>query len=144
MSKHINIFGYGIWIPSQADRETERIQGRGQSLYGPGVLAGYSLLNPSFGTLLYGMNLLRRDEAVKGISFIVVSCLFVIISIFLFAPGNQKTFFINTLVALSLYQSERPKFDAAIRNGFRRARWWPPLIGIVVLLVIYSFRAVAT
>jgi hypothetical protein len=136
MGKHINVLGYSIWIPNQADREAERLQGRGQSLYSPGILAGYSLLSPSFGTLLYGMNLLRRNEAIKGIGFIVISCALMIFNILMAGRGNQKLFLINVLVALSLYQIERHKFDAAIRNGFRRARWWLPLIGVVILLFV--------
>ena len=136
MGKHINFLGYSIWIFNQVDREVERLQGRGQSLYSPGILASYSLLNPSFGTLLYGMNLLRRNEAIKGISFIVISCTFVIFSILMAGRGNQKSLLINVLVALSLYQLERHRFDVAIRNGFRRARWWPPLIGVAILLFV--------
>ena len=142
MGKHINILGYSIWIPDQADREAERLQGRGQSLYSPSVLAGYGLLNPSFGTLLYGINLLRRNESLKGIGFILISCAFVLLSILMAGRGNQRLFLINVLVALSLYQLERHTFDAAIRNGFCRARWWPPLIGVVILFLVSWLFAV--
>jgi hypothetical protein len=142
MGKHINVLGYSIWIPGQADREAERLQGRGQSLYSPGVLAGYGFLNPSIGTLLYGINLLRRNESIKGIGFIVISCAFVLISILMAGRGNQGVFINNLLFALSLYQLEQYTFDSAIRNGFRRARWWPPLIGVEILfLVSWLFAA---
>jgi hypothetical protein len=142
MGKHINVLGYSIWISTKTDREAGRPQGEGQSLYSPGVLASYSLLNPSFGTVLYGMNLLRRNESIKGIGFIVISCGFMVFSILVAGHSNQRIVLINVLVALSLYQLERHEFDAAIRNGFCRARWWPPLIGVVIVLFIAWLFAV--
>jgi hypothetical protein len=137
MGKHINFLGYSIWIPGKADHEGSRkIQGSGQLLYSPGALAGYSLLSPSIGTILYGMNLCRRDEHLKGRFFIALSFIFIFLSIFFAKRGHQTLFLYDILVASSLYQLEKTLFDRAMRNGFLRARWWPPLIGILILLII--------
>jgi Na+(H+)/acetate symporter ActP len=136
MAKHINFLGYSTWISNERDHEESiLIRGHNQFLYSPGVLAVYSFLVPSIGVILYGINLYRRDEQLKGRAFIITSCGFMFLSIF-FSRHNAQTIFIvktfSLLVALSLYQLEKPHFNRAMRNGFQKARWWPPLIGILI------------
>jgi hypothetical protein len=140
MARHINFLGYSTWIFSECDHEESMlIRDHNQSLYSPGVLAVYSFLAPSIGIILYGINLYRRDEQLKGRAFIIISCSFIFLSIFVARHHAQMIFItktFSTLVALSLYQLEKPYFNRAIRNGFHKASWWPPLIGILLMLVI--------
>lgn len=140
MTKHINFLGYSTWISSESNhKESILVREHNQSLYSPSVLAGYSFLVPSIGIILYGINLYRRDEQLKGRVFIIVSCSFIFLSIFIARRNTQMMFisnFFSTLIALSLYQLEKPYFNRAMRNGFHKASWWPPLIGILLMLAI--------
>jgi hypothetical protein len=140
MAKHINFLGYSTWIPSERDHEESMlVRWHNQFLYSPRVLAVYSFLVPSIGVILYGINLYRRDEQLKGKAFIIISCGFIFLSIF-FSRYNARTILIvktfSPLVALSLYQLEKSHFNTAMRNGSQKARWWPPLIGILLLIVV--------
>jgi hypothetical protein len=136
MGKHINILGYSLWLSGEAADQGSKVSREPeQSLYSPSALAGYALLSPGIAMILYGMNLYRRDEQLKGKCFIVLSCIFVFLNVVV-KQSRQPLFLFSTLIALSLYQIEKPHFDRAIRDGFHKARWWPPLIGTLVLLAI--------
>jgi hypothetical protein len=140
MTKHINFLGYSTWISSESDhKESMLVREQNQSLYSPGLIAIYSFLVPSIGIILYGINLHRTDEHLKGGVLIIISCSFIFLSMFTVGHNAQmiliaRTF--STLVALSLYQLEKPYFNKAMRNGFHKASWWPPLIGVFLILVI--------
>ena len=119
---------------------TDRISSR-QPLYSPKVLAAYSLIvNLFLGCILYGVNLSRRGKKWQGRLFVLLSGigLFLSLLIAIFDGDSQTSlvFLFNGLVAISLYRIEKPHFERAICPPWRIARWWLPLIWIILSIAI--------
>jgi hypothetical protein len=142
MGKHINFFGYSLWRGDDTHPESEEEQVPTKPLYSPTVLAAYSIFTGLFvGIILYGINISRRGYVWRGRVLIVLSGLIRVLSIF-FPTLRQLTtspwsLLLSTLVAISLYTTEKPHFKRAMRNGGKPARWWLPLIWIAVIYGIW-------
>ena len=138
MSGQINFLGYSFWISDDLE-ESEKEQSPSKPCYGPRVLAAYCVFTNLFvGALLYGINVSRRGHPWRGRTLVALSGLILGASLFIPTLDQSSTlrfrFFLNGLVALSLYKSERPYFQRALRRGHKPAKWWLPLIWIGVTL----------
>ncbi len=133
MVKHINFFGYSLWIPNDRQQKSDQKLSSRKSFYSPSVLAAYCILTSSFvGIILYGSNIFRRGYLWRGRVFIVLSSLLLVASIFF--PLLNQLGTMHLLVALNLYAVEKLNFQRAIRSGSKQARWWLPLIWIGVIV----------
>ncbi len=138
MIKHINFFGYSLWISDETQQEFDEEVSSRKALYSPGVLAAYCIFTNLFvAIILYGINIFRRGYLGRGRVLIAWSGLLLVASVFVPILNQLSTvrsgFLLNILVALSLYRVEKPHFQRAIRNGSKQARWWLPLIWIGVI-----------
>ena len=146
MDRQINVLGSSIWVPSpdpeptnDEDPEPETTPNipLARPLYSPLALAAYCIFTNLFiGTLLYGINLARRGYGLKGKLLVVLSSLILMVNTFLpsldpFISHGSRTLF-NGLVALSLFAAEYAHFQHAKRQGRPEARWWLPLIWLVL------------
>ncbi len=112
----------------------------GNHLYSPGILAAYCLFTNLFiGIILYGINISRRSYLWRGRVLIILSGLVLLSKLILDDPTPVRLrFLLNALVALNLYKIEKPRFQRALRHGYRQAKWWLPLIwiGVAVIMLI--------
>jgi hypothetical protein len=135
MGKHISFLGYSIWVQDDNDNGNVSSNGQFEYLYSPLTLAAYSILSSAgVGCILYGINLSRRDEKLKGYVFVGLAILFLMFTVFV-AIRSQPVL-LNILFGVSLYQIERQPFDRSVRRGFQRAKWWPPLFGVLLLVLV--------
>lgn len=145
MDKQINFLGSSIWVPAADPEQTTHGDNTPISLaspltrafYSPLALAAYCVFTNVFiGTLLYGINLARRGYGLKGKVLVALSSLILLVSTFSpnldpFVSHGSRTL-INGLVALSLFAAEYTHFQRAKRQGRPSARWWLPLIWLVL------------
>jgi hypothetical protein len=142
MGKHINFFGYTLWVSDDRKQPPDEAVPLGRCFYSPGVLATYCIVsNFSVGIFLYSINLSRRGYVWRGRLLAILSASFLIFLVFrdLFTGSFfelRSSFLINVLVAATLYGAEKSHFDRATRNGGKPARWWMPLIWIAIIVVI--------
>jgi hypothetical protein len=142
MSKHINFFGYTLWVSDDRKQPPDEAVSLNRCFYSPGVLAAYCIVsNFSVGVFLYSINLYRRGYVWRGRLLAMLSALFLISLVFRELFGGRflewrLRLLINWLVAATLYGTEKSHFDRAIRNGGKPARWWIPLICIGIIAVI--------
>lgn len=139
MSKHINLFGYSLWIADEILQESEDKLSPIKPLYSPSALAAYCIFTNLFiGIILYGINIYRRGYLWRGRLFIALSGLILLFSIFVPTMSQFQTIrsglLLNGPVAISIYTVEKPHFQRVIRHGGKRARWWLPLIWIVSIV----------
>lgn len=132
MGKQINVLGYSFWISDNQPESDEKIASN-KRFYSPSILAAYCILSNLFvGIILYGINISRRGYLWRGRVLILLSGLILVTSQILPILESWHTvrsrFLLNGLVAISLYTSEKPHFQRAIRHGNQQARWWLPLI----------------
>lgn len=110
----------------------------GVRLYSPGVLAAYFILgNVPIGMALYGLNVARRGDRWLGYA-VLGSSLLALVLLFLaaLAGRNLRGWNLVALVlGLGVWQIERGPYGRALRSGATPAKWWPPLIAVVALLV---------
>jgi len=105
------------------------------------VLALYAwLANLPVAIALLGINLRRRGRLLLGSVAIAVSAL----SFLLFAaalvisPGRPPDIrLFGFFGGLLIYGLERAAFVAAVAHGAVRARWWPPLL-ILLGIMLYT------
>lgn len=136
--KHINFLGYNLWVQDYVDQTSDKIPASRAPLYSPISLAVYCFLTHfGIGTLLYSINVLRRGYLWRGRAIAALSVIFIIIEMFtsasgvyFLAPGRD---ILSMLVAVCLYSAEKPHFNRAMRDGIKPARWWLPLVWIVVI-----------
>lgn len=133
MGKQINVLGYSFWLSDACQPESDEKTPSNKRFYSPGVLAAYCIFaNLLVGIILYGINISRRGYLWRGRVLIVLSSLILATSQVLPILESWHTvrsqFFLNGLVALNLYASEKPHFQRAIRHGNQQAKWWLPLI----------------
>ncbi len=141
MSKHINFFGYSLWISDGKEETPIELLSSTRPFYSPSVLAAYCIFtNFAVGTLLYGINVSRRGYLWRGSLLALLSVLFLMVKVFVSTSNRyaiaQSGILLNALVAICLYKIEKPSFDRAIRNGGKQARWWLPLVWIVAIASI--------
>ncbi len=144
MGKHINFFGYTLWVLDNGEQLHNQLAASRHRFYSPRVLAAYSIIiSFCLGIFLYSINLSRRGYLWQGRVLAALSILLIasqFLQVFL-SPSNSFTryrseFLFNILVAANLYGSEKPHFDRAIRNGGKPARWWVPLVWITGIVTI--------
>ena len=136
MSSYVNVFGYSLWMPNLSDEENTELIPFGP-IYSPLAIALHTLVfGPFFGLLLYGMNLMRRGEHLRGRAFAAGAVLLTAASLVLIGVNISGFILLNGLVAITLYQLEKPHFDYAILHGAHMARWWlPTMVGIALLIL---------
>jgi hypothetical protein len=141
MVQHINFLGCSTWVARAQEKGaaflTATRNHRLNSIYSPIVLASYSFLfSPLIGLSLYGINLSRRGDKLKGWIFLILSVALICLGLLGTKNNNSPLPLFNILTAISLYQSEQPHFDRAIRQGAPTARWGPPLVGVLLCLCL--------
>lgn len=110
----------------------------GVKLYSPGVLAAYFILgNVPVGMALYGLNVARRGERWIGYVLLGSSLLaLVLLGLAAISGRNLRGWSLLALVlGLGVWQIERGPYRRALRSGATPARWWPPLLGVLALLI---------
>lgn len=148
MTKHNNFLGYSLWVRDYVEPTSDKIPASRAPLYSPTALAVYCFLTHfGIGTLLYSINVSRRGYLWRGRAIATLSVVFVIIEMFtsasgvyFLAPGRS---ILNMLVAVCLYSAEKPHFNRAMRDGMKQARWWLPLVWIVIaILILHALQVV--
>jgi hypothetical protein len=117
----------------------------GKRVYSAGVIAAYTALaKPPVGCVLYGFNLRARGANLPGRLMIAIGAtaglaLFSLAVIRDVNPSQSRMYFLlNLFSAVCFYKFEKGPVRAALREGAKRARWWPPalfLVGALILLV---------
>jgi hypothetical protein len=113
----------------------------GIRLYRPGVLVAYFILgNLPIGMALYALNLARRGDRVLGYFLFGASVLaLALLLVAAIAGRNLRGWTLLALViGLAVYGAERGPYRSAVQRGARPARWWPPLVGVLGLLVVLA------
>lgn len=145
MSKQINFLGYSVWVVDDTEQHSGEDSSTTRPLYSPGTIAAYCFFTNLFvGTLLYGINISRRGDRRRGRLIVILSALLLVSHLAIFSLNRHPTGWsalllnplVNSLVAIHLYQVETPNFNRAIRHGSQQAKWWFPLIWIVVAVII--------
>jgi hypothetical protein len=113
----------------------------GRKIYSPVTIGVYTALaNLPMGFILYGANLKARGQRRIGLSMIWFGCATLVLLLLdsLAAEATHRFAFqvLGVLGAMSVYQLEKRPFDAAIRAGAERARWWPPAVVLLVTMSI--------
>lgn len=143
MTKHINFWGYSLWVRNHAEQVSDDVPLSKAPFYSPSVLAVYCFLtNFGIGTLLYSINVFRRGYLWRGGAIATLSVMFLIAETFTAIPCIRflapERIVLNMLVAVCLYSSEKPHFNRAMRDGIKPARWWLPLVWIIVITLILT------
>nr|WP_290226611.1 hypothetical protein [Trichocoleus desertorum] len=141
MTKHINFLGYSLWVRNRTEKMSDDTPPFKAPLYSPSALAVYCFFtNFGIGTLLYSINIFRRGYLWRGRAIAILSVAFLIVEMFtatsgvrFLAPGRS---ILNMLVAICLYSAEKPHFNRAVRDGIKQAKWWLPLVWILVITSI--------
>lgn len=115
----------------------------GRKIYSPMTIGVYTALaNLPMGFILYGANLKARGQRRIGVSMIWFGWATLVLLLLdsLAAEATHRLAFqvLGVLGAMSVYQLERRSFDAAIRAGAERARWWPPAVILLVTILIVA------
>ncbi len=119
----------------------------GAKLYAPGVILAYFVLgNMALGLFLYGRNIAGRGQRVMGGVLSAASALAVVLLMVAAAVGALSRpsvvwlpTLLNFFVGVGVFQLERGPYRRALARGAKRARWWPPLL--VVLLISLLMEA---
>ena len=107
-------------------------------LYSPRVLALYFILgNLPVGLALYGLNVARRGDRLFGYLALGVS-LAGLVALMLAAMAGRSVrgwALLGAVVGLAIASLESAPYKRALRNGATTARWWPPLVAVLALLL---------
>jgi hypothetical protein len=127
--------------PSNSVQPVQQENLEGKRFYSPGVIAGYCIVIMTVGLVLYGLNLCRRGKAWNGRLLIILSIIIAcqaVVSAFL--PGKNIDGGILSMlpifVALGLYKKEQILYEKAILHGAVTAKWWPPLLWILIAFFV--------
>ena len=119
--------------PSKEERTLSGVR-----LYSPGVLAAYFILgNVPIGMALYGLNVARRGERWIGYTLLGLSLLTLALLVLAAMGGRSLRGWglLALVLGLGVWQVERAPYRRALRGGAAPARWWPPLIAVLALLI---------
>jgi hypothetical protein len=141
MTRHNNLLGCSFWVRDDVDPTPDKVTTSRAPLYSPSALVAYCILTDfGIGTLLYGINVFRRGYLWRGRAIAILSVALLTIELFTSASGvrflSPGRSILNMLVAVCLYSAEKPHFNRAVRDGIKSARWWLPLVWIVIITLI--------
>lgn len=88
---------------------------------------------------LYGLNVARRGERWLGYLVLGSSLLALLLMMSsALAGGNLRGWRLLALVlGVGMWQIERAPYRRALANGAVPAPWWPPLLAVVALTVVF-------
>jgi hypothetical protein len=107
-------------------------------LYQPGVLVAYFVLgNLPIGMALYALNVARRGDRAFGYLLFGASALALILLILAAIAGrNLRAWTLIALViGVAVFSMEQRPYRTAVQRGAKPARWWPPLLGVVAMMI---------
>ena len=113
----------------------------GARLYPPGLIAAYTVLfNLPLGLILYGLNVIARGRRSYGRIMVgsgVLTGIYFLLRMFRphIPEQSRMLFVIGLLCAMSIYKLESGTYEKAIAAGASRARWWPPLVVMIAIVV---------
>jgi hypothetical protein len=110
-------------------------------LYSPDTIVAYCVLILPVGLYLYGLNVARRGSRIMGYFMVGLSAIALLGMLTGFALGIRVSTFgaIGIFVGIGLYKMECSRYRLELSRGAVNARWWPPLLwvlGLIVALVI--------
>jgi hypothetical protein len=108
-------------------------------LYSPRVLAAYFILGSlPVGACLYGLNLARRGDRRMGYILFVTSALSLITLAAAVGRGYNPFLWnlLAILLGIGIFRMERHPYKTAIDAGATAARWWPPMLGVLALILV--------
>jgi hypothetical protein len=119
----------------------ESVDLSGIRLYKPGVLAAYFVLgNLPIGMALYALNVARRGDRILGYFLFGASALALVLLIVVALAGrNLRGWTLLALViGLAVFRIELRPYRVAVKRGAMPARWWPPLLAVVALMLVLA------
>ncbi len=127
--------------PVQSKQSSVEMNVTGKQFYSPATIGAYCILTSFLvGIALYAVNLTRRGEVWMGrllIGLVAIIGVGLTIAEFLGRNAFGRAFWLlSILVALALVQMEKGPFKRALANGATRAKWWPPLLWVILLVVV--------
>jgi len=122
-------------LASNADRGMSQVR-----LYSPPVLAAYFILgNVPIGMALYGLNVARRRE--RWLGYVILGTSLVALGLMMvsaMAGGNLRGWRLLSLVlGVGMWQVERAPYRRAVASGAVAAPWWPPLLAVLGLTLVF-------
>jgi hypothetical protein len=125
--------------PNEAPAEFQ-----GRSFYPAGVLAAYCVVFTPMGFFLYGLNLVRRGSRVMGWSLTVVSVALttaLMVSVAINHPPSGGIGVFGVAAAIGILKMEAPQYRRAIAKGGSTAKWWPPSLMVLALVLVTGLIA---
>jgi hypothetical protein len=110
----------------------------GKKLYAPGVIVAYTILaNVPVGLVLYGINIINRGFKTYGKIVLWSGILSGIILAVIIVNGNPPRMLmpIGLMCGITIYKYESGPYKKAIASGARKAKWWPPLLILLIILM---------
>ena len=126
--------------------ESEIPNVRGKRFYRPWVLFLYSVLaNFPIAIFLYGINVRRRGNRVAGSALKgVAAVMMAMITIMAITGTSVKAIhwvLIGIAIGIGLMQAEKNDYDKCIAQGALAAKWWPPLLVLLVQFMVVFMMA---
>jgi phosphoglycerol transferase MdoB-like AlkP superfamily enzyme len=119
----------------------------GIRLYTPWTLLAYFVLgNLPIGMALYALNVARRGDRLFGYLLFAVSMVtFALLVLAAIAGPHFKGWtLLALLIGVGVFKMEQIPYRRAVQRGATAAPWWPPLLGVIALLVVLIVVAPAT
>ncbi|MFC1572335.1 hypothetical protein ACFL6M_01930 [Candidatus Eisenbacteria bacterium] len=119
--------------------------------YSPEVLLAYFVYGGLLmGLLLFGLNTIRRGQKIVGGMIAGMATLAILVSFLPSSTGGTSfrglsLHFLAVFIGIGVLNWEGPAFANWISRGGREARWWPPLlifIGLIVVGFLVSYAVV--
>jgi hypothetical protein len=110
----------------------------GIKLYKPGVLMAYFVLgNLPDGMAIYALNVARRGDRALGYFLFGASALALVLLILAALAGRSMRGWtlLALVIGLAVFSTERRPYQMALQRGATPARWWPPLLGVIALVL---------
>jgi hypothetical protein len=107
------------------------------------VLAAYFIVGTlPIGMCLYGLNVARRGGRWIGYTLFVMSALSLVLLLVVAARGQHPSWrilsLLSILVGIGVLRMETGPFKRAIAKGATSARWWPPIVPVLLLIVLMA------
>jgi hypothetical protein len=110
----------------------------GKKLYPPGIIVAYTILaNVPAGLVLYGINIINRGFRTYGKIILwsgIISGI-VLAAIILYGHPPQMLMLISIMCGITIYKFESGPYRKAIASGAQKAKWWPPLLILVAIIM---------